>query len=189
MRSRVITSVLIIWTILTFNFGCVSSDKSSKSVDSPVETSKGSDDSEMGNCFYNSTPEGILAISVILTGSNPLLTLGSLLFYGGDFYVCMTADSADNDYSQEKTKAMEKIRKEISEELRADFQKIVTKLNEQSDDNIYKLEDIRNKIRAMGESERQIIEKMTSKILREIYEQMERIQNSEIEFKRYQNRR
>ena len=159
-------------TSLQLLLGC-SSDDQDRSIESPVvkveeekerkpkKAIKKRSNRESGvmvECLYETAPEGTLAVSVILAGINPVLSLGSLLFYGGDFYLCKSG-GVEDFYEQEKAEVLAMIRKEVSSELRADFQKIIMKLEEQSEDRYITLTKYAEKSRQWAKANAKSLKK------------------------------
>ncbi len=147
--------------------------------DGKVYLLKEKEEVSKSKCMYSTTPEGALALGVIVGIQNPITILGSLAYVGGEYYYCVK-DRQDLAVVIDISEAIEKARKMTSDDLKQVFEKAVAKINDKSASLDKSVEAMNQKVKDMTEEQKTKISEFGAMIIREIYSEIDQLRNSQI---------
>lgn len=133
-------------------------------------------------CGLITFPNLALSGGLVAIISNPITPFIALGYYGGSYYSCYWQRQNDIPTVQMNL-VVEEARKKTADELRDSFNKLRDKLDLKTNDYVKDVEGIQQKIKASGEEEKKAIERTGSKVLKELYEQLDAIRNTPIQIK------
>lgn len=138
--------------------------------------------SSLKKCGLFTAPEGFLSIGLWAVIPNPATPLIAMVYYGGSYYSCYWQRQNDNP-SVQMNLVVEEARKKTADELRESFNKLRDKLDVKTNNYVKDVEQIEKRIKASGDEEKRAIERTGSKVLKELYEQLDGIRNTPIQIK------
>lgn len=138
--------------------------------------------SSLKKCAYFTAPDGLLSVGLLAVIPNPATPLIAIVYYGGSYYSCYWQRQNDSP-SVQMNLVVEEARKKTADELRESFNKLRDKLDVKTNDYVKDIEQIEKHIKASGDEEKRAIERTGSKVLKELYDQLDGIRNTPIQIK------